>query len=153
MRKKNDHKVYTYLKHCGVLDHGTHEEIETARKEYWKIYKRNWRKNKRIEETEVTTYFNDSEFKKLGAEAKFHNLSHPQFVKKAALAYMDSKYLVPNELEVRKITLLLSQYLDVIIDEIEEENLTHNKGDMILHKIEELEYKITILLREPKQVE
>ncbi|MFN0189849.1 MAG: hypothetical protein ACKVQV_14195 [Bacteroidia bacterium] len=152
MTKKADHKVYTYLKECGVLDHGTDKEIETARKEYWRIYKRNWRKNKRMEETEVTASFNDSEFKKLDAQAKTHNLSHPQFVKKTVLAYMDKKYLVPNELEVRKISQLLSQYLDVITDEIEENNLTPDTGDMILHKIEELEYQIMILLREPKQV-
>lgn len=151
MKKKAEHKVYAYLHQSGVLDSGTSEEIETARKEYWKIYKRNWRKNKRKEETEVTASFNDLEFIKIESQANIHNLSNPQFVKKAVLAYIDKKYLVPNELTVRKISQLLSQYLDLITDELEEDNLMQDKSDLLLHKINELEHLITILLREPKQ--
>lgn len=33
--------LYSYLKSSGVLENGTHEEIQKVKKEYWKQYKRN----------------------------------------------------------------------------------------------------------------
>lgn len=149
MKRSNQYKVYEYLEKSGVLDNGTSEEIQKVRQEYWKIYKRNWRKNKRNNETEITSSFTESEFELIENYAKSHNLSKPQFVKQAALSYINKKYLVPNEIEVRKITQLLSQYLDVIIDQIEEENFSQKTGDEILFNINKLEKQITDCLRQP----
>ena len=152
MKKGSSHKVYEYLLNSGILDNGTAEEIQNARREYWKIYKRNWRKSKRAQETEITCSFTDKEFDRIAKQAKLYKLSNPQFIKQAALAYIDKKYLVPNELEVRKISQLLSQYIDVITDQLEENKLKGDAGNRILNKLEELENQINNCLRNPQLI-
>lgn len=62
-RLKTKSNIYNYLKSSGILETGTHAEIQMVRKEYWKEYKRNWRKNKRNNVKEITISLEPEEFK------------------------------------------------------------------------------------------
>ncbi len=107
-RLKSKSNIYTYLQNSGVLENGSHEEIQNVRKEYWKAYKRIWRKNKRNTVKEITISFLPDEFKEITNEYKRHKLSRTEFIKQACFAYMNKTFLVPDVKDVRKISQLLA---------------------------------------------
>lgn len=118
--------LYSYLKSSGVLENGTHEEIQKVKKEYWKQYKKKWRNNKRRQDKEIAVSFSKDEFREITTESKRHKLSRTQFIKQSCFAYLNKSFIVPDIKEVRKISQLLSLTYNSI-QELIEENKVENK--------------------------
>lgn len=155
MRRKLNSKssIYSFLKSSGVLESGTPDEIQIVRKEYWREYKRNWRKQKRKTEKEFAILFKADELLDLNKEAKRHNLSRTKFIKQACLAYMEKSFIVPDNSTVRKISQLLSMTY-ISIQELLVSNLIEIKnGKVILEKIYSLEREILPVLSNPKSID
>ncbi len=150
---KSKSNIYTYLQSKGVLENGSHEEIQNARKEYWSEYKRNWRNEKRKKEKEFTISLNSDELKILSKAAKNHKISRTAFIKMAVFAYINTLFIVPDSMEVRKITQLLSMNYNSIQELIDEEKINTLDGKIILQKIYELEREILPLLHNPQSLE
>ncbi|MFN8279060.1 MAG: hypothetical protein U0V49_02140 [Saprospiraceae bacterium] len=144
--------LYAFLKSSGVLDNGTHEEIQSKRKEYWNEYKRKWRKIKRKSEKEFTISFSVDELKELLIEAKRHKLSRTRFIKQSCLAYMNKRYIVPDAMEVKRISQLLSMTYNSIQEMFEEDKIDKSAGKEILKRILKLEREILPALQNPKSI-
>lgn len=54
----------SYLRSSGVLENGTSEDIQKVKNDYWKEYKRIWRKNNRKSGKEITITFSMTSSKK-----------------------------------------------------------------------------------------
>lgn len=145
--------IYTFLLSKGVLEKGTHEEIQKARKEYWREYKRKWRNEKRKKEKEFAVSLNIDELKLLTLEAKRHKLSRTQFIKRATFAYFNKSYIVPDSLEVKRIAQLISLTYNCIQEMLEENKVSFNMGRDTLEIIQKLEREILPLLHNPKPIE
>ena len=151
--KHTTNGLYAYLEASGVLEKGTDEAIAEARKNYWRIYKTAWRRQKRKDEKELTISWNTDELKTLHDEAKRHKISKTKFIKTATLAYIDKRYIVPNQLEIRKVAQLLALNYNSIQEMIDEKELPLQTGKIILEKIFELERAVLISLNSPKTIE
>lgn len=150
---KSKSSVYTFLLSQGVLEKGTHEEIQKSRKEYWREYKRKWRNEKRKMEREFTISLRIDELKLLSLEAKRHKLSRTQFIKQSAFAYINKSFIVPDSLEVKRIAQLLAKTYNSIQELLEDNKVSFNKGRDDLETIQQLEREILPLLHNPKPIE
>lgn len=145
--------LYTYLESTKILETGTEEQINLAKKAYWKEYKRVWRKHKRRAEKELTLSFNRPEMKIVTDEARKHKMSRTGYIKRATLAYIDKIYLVTDLEQVRRITQLLAMNYNIIQRMVEDGQLTSTLGNTVLAKVSDLEKQVLIQLHHPKTLE
>lgn len=145
--------LYSYLKSSGVLENGTHEEIQKVKNDYWREYKRNWRKNKRKFEKEITISFTKDEFKEITSESKRHKLSRASLIKQACFAYFNKSFLVPDLKEVKKISQILAMSYNSIQEMAEENKMEFKSGKSILDTIYKLEREILPVLYNPNSLE
>jgi len=151
--RKSKSQIYDYLNSAGVLESGSHEDIQYARKEYWREYKRKWRQEKRKKEKEITLSFSKEEISLLSKAAKKHKLTTTAYVKQATLAYTNRSFLVPDVETVKRIAQLLAMHYNQIQDAVDEGILQRITGSEVLEKIYDLERCILPLLYNPKTLE
>ncbi|MBK8243327.1 MAG: hypothetical protein IPK88_07875 [Saprospiraceae bacterium] len=155
MRRKvnKENTIYSHLKTNGVLEKGTHEEIQKVRSEYWREYKRKWRVAKRRKDKEFAVSFNSDELKVLTFESKKHKLSRTQFIKETTFAYINNSFIVPDLIEVKKISQLLAMTYNSVQDLFDANKLNFDLGRDIMESINRLEREILPFLHHPKTLE
>jgi len=145
--------LFSFLNSSGILENGTHDQIQKVRAEFWREYKRKWRNAKRKSEKEITISFTLDEFKEISIESKRHNLSRTKFIKKACFAYINNIFLVPDSKEVKRIAQQLSMTYNSIQELIEENSIEFKSGRSILEALIKLEREILPVLNNPKSLE
>src|ERR1019366_2635342 len=153
MKRATKKGIYDYLDSIKILESGTDEDITLARKKYWREYKAAWRRNKRKNEKELTTSWAADELAELTKEARRHKISKTKFIKTSTLAYIDKRYIVPDQIEVRRIAQLLSITYNTIREMMDENALHLQTGKIILEKIFDLERQVLVSLHNPKTIE
>ena len=138
MKRAKKKGIYDYLYSIKVLESGTDEDISLARKKYWREYKASWRRKKRKEEKELTTSWTADEITELTNAAKKHKVSKTKFIKTSTLAYINKRYIVPDQIEVRRIAQLLAVTYNSIREMMDEDTLELQTGKIILEKINRL---------------
>lgn len=103
MKQSANQTVYKYLEDLGVLEHGSPEDIENARKQYWRQYRAAWRKAKRAQGREVTICLTKNESTQLSRKAAQFGLTVNQYLKEAALAQSKQEVMAPQESVMRTI--------------------------------------------------
>lgn len=141
------------MKSSGILENGTHEEIQKIKKEYWRQYKKNWRNNKRKKDKEIAVSFSKEELREITTESKRHRLSRTQFIKQSCFAYLNKSFIVPDLMEVRKISQVLSLTYNSIQELIEESKVEQKVGRTLMDSIYNLEREILPVLNNPKSLE
>ena len=107
MRGGKKHSAfYKYLD--PFLEKGNDGEIKKAKAAWRKKYKAEWRKLNRKENKEIAVPWTKNELIMLKSESKKHKLSNTQFIKKAVMAYIDKRYIVPDVLAVRTLLQFLA---------------------------------------------
>jgi hypothetical protein len=152
-RLNSKSNLYSHLKSSGVLENGTHDEIQKVKNDYWREYKRNWRKNKRKFGKEITISFTKVEFKEISTESKRHKLNRTNFIKQACFAYLNQSFIVPDAKETKRIAQHLSMTYNSIQGLIEENKTDFNTGKLILEAIYKLEREVLPVLNNPKSLE
>ena len=155
MSRKNNSKMWEYLESLGVLEKGSAEEIETAKKAYRKNYLLSYKQKQRSHKPEFTINFSKEkgEFTKVEKEAKRHDLAITGFIHLATLAYINQTYLVPNALQISKLEHALSDCLNEILSIVRFKEKYHwereKKLKTIEKRIEKLEKHIDEIFRHP----
>lgn len=148
---KNKSNLYQYLE--PFLENGSPEDIDQARKQYWREYKAKWRKEKRQKEKEFTISFTDKELKLINQNASKHNRSCTKFIKESALAYCAKQFLFPDITALNNIRELLALNYNAIQQLAEDSNLPPLQADEWMIKMIDLEEKVLTLLQNPKALE
>jgi hypothetical protein len=81
----NATQLYDYLEKSGILANGSPEEIRQVKKEYWNMYRKEWRKQQRTKCKSCTVFFTPSEYKVVTAVLTGRPKNVADFVKQAAL--------------------------------------------------------------------
>jgi len=149
--KEKKTNLYDYLE--SVLENGTQEEISLAKKDYWKKYKAEWRKNRRREQKEFTVSFNSKELRVLKPVVTKHKRSYTRFIKEATLTYAKQEFLVTDPVKVNRIKELLVLNYNSLQQLSEENILDEAIGNELMEKIAELESQILAILHNPKSLE
>jgi len=144
--------VYTFLEASGILEHGTPEGIQQARRQYWNAIKNANKKDKRKREHAFTVSFTDAELGIIAQSARWHNMSRTKFIKQAALAYVQKKYLVPDSGTLKQIQVLLAQNYAALQTAYQEDALPYTIGIRLLQKMGDLERAVLAQLTNPKAI-
>ena len=108
--------LWKYLEVCGVLEHGTDEQIKAAKRQYRKNYMLAYRKKERKEKPEyiINLSRKNGEFYTLANAAHRHSMPITAFLRRATLAYINKTYIVPDNFQVARLEQLLAQCLNEV---------------------------------------
>jgi hypothetical protein len=155
MSKKNNTGMWEYLESLGILERGTEEEINVAKKNYRKKYLLEFKQKQRLKKPEFNVNFSkeNGEFNKVVKEAEKHHCTITLFIHDATLAYINQSYVVPNSLQIAQFEQILSDCLNEIqtIVRFKEKFFWERdrKLETIEKRIEKLERQINEVFRHP----
>ena len=139
---KRYHSIHEYLDEVlADIAHPTDAEIKSAKQAYWKLYYRQYRKDKRKERKEFTLGFSAEILKQINE--KRDTLSISQFL------YTSVHQALHNtEMPVQDNSILkeIDYKLMEIINLLEE----HSETEILIEKIEQLETQFTELFKANK---
>jgi len=142
-----------YLDQNGVLELGDELAIKAAKKAYRKSYQRAYKRHQRSQRKEYHVQLSKEENKLICEAAKKHHLSPSKFIKKAALAYLQKEYIVPDNERIAQLEYLLSiAYSSVNQIAGKTPQLSHDY-ERLSQIIEQLEREVTQALRYPPSLE
>jgi hypothetical protein len=105
--KTRSKALYTYLLEAGVLN-GTPAEIDRAKCGYRKLYKRQWKENKRPRK-EIRIEFTLKQFQKVKLKAREFDLRHTTYARQVILAASeDDSGFIPHREKLEKILQRIS---------------------------------------------
>lgn len=148
---KNKSSLYQYLE--PFLETGSAEDIAQARRQYWRVYKAKWRKEKRLKEKEFTISFTDKELKIITQNAIKHHRSCSKFIKESSLAYCTKQFLFPEITALNHVRELLALNYNAIQQLSEGSNLPTLQADECMIRMTDLEKKVLAILQNPKALE
>jgi hypothetical protein len=148
MKEKNNNKnlLYAFLEEKGVLETGDNELIEDAKNQYWKNYRRQWKKDKRHDSKSYTILLNDDEARRVINEAKRYHTSPTQYIKETALTGKQ----IADPVAIGKLRELIYAYYNTLQTYIDKNFVSAHVGHKILEEITEIEKKTFALLMPPK---
>lgn len=140
---KHTSSLYAFLEATGVLSMGDTTAIADAKKEYYKLYKKNWNKQKRQESTSYTILYTHKEAIVVQQSADKHNTSPTNYIKQASLS---DRFMI----DIRKVGELRASLFkahDFITHHIAGVAIPDHIGTVLLQTIEELETQIRSLIK------
>jgi len=155
MSRKTNNGLWEYLERTGILENGTDEEIKAAKKAYRKEYLLKYKQKQRTHKPEFNVNFSNEkgEYHKIKEAAKNHKLTITSFIRRATIAYINQKFIVPNIDQVAKLEQILSQCLNEIQSLVKVRDRFFWERDKRLEKIEnrieKLEIEINDVFRNP----
>jgi len=157
-RKKRKGSVWEYLEQTGVLVNGSDADIVKAKQEYRKRYFTAYKRNQREKKFEFTIVLDKSsgEFDTISKAAKNHKQSVSSFLKEAAFAYLQNRFIVPDTYQLARMEQMLSSSLNEIKSVAEKKEKFFFQREDKLGKMEEiivsLQHNLFKALREPKLI-
>jgi hypothetical protein len=135
-----------------LLKSGLPEEIAAARKTYWRIYKANWRKQRRKEQKEYAISFDRKELNIVAAAAHKHKRCITKFIKEAVLAYCASKFLIVDVPTHNKVIELLALNYNALQQLSDDAVISEEQGMALLQRSSEMEMEILSILNNPQKL-
>lgn len=146
--------IWKYLEETGVLEHGTEAEIQAARKEYQKKYILQYKRKQRGEMKEYIVLLKKDEQTLFKEAAQKHKTTIVRFLKTAALAYLEKKYIVPDQVQVAHLEQTLIQILNEIQALAKRNKILFTLNiQEIEKKINRMETVVNDILRSPETIE
>ena len=90
--------LYDYLEKSGILAHGTPEEIRETKKEYWKLHRKEWRKQQRKKCKSYTVFLTPAECKLIQRALSGQKDTMTGFIRRSALHAAEHKTALIKEI-------------------------------------------------------
>lgn len=155
MARRTSKALWDYLEATGALTSGSDEVINAAKQAYRKQYLLDFKRRQRRSKAEYTVTFSKSngEHGRIQDGSRRHRISVTGFVRKAALAYLDRTYLVPNRQQIARLEQLLAACLNEIKTIVHKKEKffweRDNKLEAVERRIERMERQLDEALRHP----
>jgi replicative DNA helicase len=150
-RSKRYNEFYQFM--SPYLEKGNPTEIAWAKKEYRRRYKARWRRVFRKENKSYAVAWTKEELHTLTDAAKKHKQKPTRFIKQATMAYINKRYVVPNQREMNKLLQLVAMTYNTVesIAGDEENYITGVKR--MQEELFILEQELRVTLLSPKTIE
>ena len=155
MSKKTNKGMWEYLDSLGILEKGTDEEIKAAKLAYRKEYLLKYKRSQRSRKPEFVVNFSNEkgEYHRVEYASKAHKMSITAFIRLSVLAYINQRYIVPNQDQIAHLEQILSQCLNEIQTLVRIKDKYYwekeSKMELIEKRIERLESEINQAFRNP----
>lgn len=144
---RRNSKIRNYLFQIGALKTGDETVIKEAKKQYWREYDKQLKKDKRNIKRTFTVSFQVQELDKIRHQAKYNGINIPEYIKQAVKADLTNTYVIPHPHILKEIAQLLincKNQLKTIAEKDAKNWLGMNKNyDTTLTIIEQVERTIT----------
>lgn len=151
---KNYPSMMEYLAKLGVLDQSD-EQIKNAKKDYRLLYRREHKKLQRQRRKEFQVTFSLDEFRIVQSASKTHHRSVTRLIHDAALAYLEQRYLVPDQATVVALHRFLGRcQQDIRAIKIRLEKSGRERLELmdLMRRVEEMEAELHPLLKRPVSI-
>jgi hypothetical protein len=138
--------IFSFLERKGVLDTMDTGAIETAKKEYWTAYRRQWKKAKRQQSKSYTILLSDQEANLVIKEAKRYHTSPTGYIKRNALTVKQ----MADPVAVGELRELLYSHYNSLQAAIDTLIIPAQLGHCVLEEITEIEKKLFALFSTSK---
>lgn len=135
---KHTSSLFAFLEASGVLSTGDATAISAAKQEYYKLYKKNWNKQKRQESTSYTILYTHKEAIVVQQSAGKHNTSPTNYIKQISL----SDSVMPDIRRVGELRAAVYKAHDFVTQYIATAAIPEHVGTALLQAIEEFEIQI-----------
>ena len=146
--------MYRYLEAHGLLDKDS-ETIKEGKARYRKEYLTNHKRNYRTRTTSHTIACKPIEEKTLSLAAREHGMSTPEYVRMAALAYSEKKYLVPQSealVQLKQELIFLRTQISRISNE-KRGLFQRDRSEQIETLLESFAVTLRVTFQEPRDLE
>lgn len=150
-RSKRYNEFYQFM--SPYLEKGNPAEIAGAKKEYRRRYKARWRRINRKDNKAYTVSWTREELRALTEASKRHKQKPTTFIKQATLAYINKRYVVPNQQEMNKVLQLVAMTYNAIDSIAQESEIDLSSIKKIQEELFILEHEIRVTLLSPKTIE
>ena len=142
-----------YLYRTGLLENGTKEEIEEAKKTFRKAYSQNKQREYRRQNIRKEIILTKKEFSVLCKAAEQRKIKLSPFLKKAALCYVNEHFILPEDSRVNGLELNLRRIGNNINQLIryahQKKGISVKDIQALQQQINKLEDEISRALRQP----
>lgn len=138
MKGKRNKGLYEFLAKAGVLEHGSVADITLAKKKYWELVRKEWRRQQRKEQKSYAIFFTPAEQKQVKATADKKGKSITRFVKDSALLAAYGGAGIDNTTKGN-----IREAFFICYHSIEEDQRT----ELVLQKLDTLEQKVMKLIQ------
>lgn len=150
-RNKRYNEFYQFM--SPYLEKGNPAEIAWAKKEYRRRYKARWRRIYRKENKAFTVSWNQEELHILIDAAKKHKAKPTRFIKQATIAYINKRFLVPNQQEMNKVLQIIAMTYNAIETISQETEINTTSIKRMQEELFILEHEMRVTLLSPKTIE
>lgn len=146
-------KLYDFLDEQGVLDTGTPADIERERRNYWRQYKSNWRRQKRAESKSITISLTHQEYTIIARSAKKQKMSVTKFVHTASLVFGQQQTMPIDEQTMGYIREALLLNYNRMSDLADDNQLSAITEQQLVQKLADIERVVVEKIKNPKLLE
>lgn len=131
--------VYGFLDASGLLENGTGKQIEAAKKQYWKDYKKKWYKEHKENSKPFKIVVDLKQAKKIEQQAKKFHLHPATYIKQASLS---NNQIIINPATVGEIRELIVLHHNSLLSFLEEDKLPKQIANQLISQVSRLENRI-----------
>ncbi len=149
---KHNKKLLRYLQSIGILEHGTDEQINQTKKEFWKQEDKARLKRFRSSHQRKEVSLSQKEFDTLAIAAKRHGVQLGTFIRLAALAYVKAEFLLPSDSRIQELEIALRRIgnnINQLTRHVHQQGMTQEDLSAFQNKLNELEDRVAHALRQP----
>jgi len=106
MKKIQSKKLFEYLLSQGVLS-STDEEIQQAKKTYRKLYKKQWKQNRKLPQKEIRPGFTLRDYEDIKIRAHEMELTPTEYVRQIVVLSLQNNYILPKRGVLEKVAQLI----------------------------------------------
>lgn len=153
---KHNKKVLHYLQSIGILENGTKEQIEQAKREFWKQENKARLERFRNKHKRKEVSLTPQEFDILAAAARKHEIQLGTFIRLAAVAYVKTEFLLPSNNRVQELEVALRRIgnnINQLTKHVHQHGMTREDLLAFQNKLNELEDHVAHALRQPVTLE
>jgi uncharacterized protein (DUF1778 family) len=136
---KRNSGMYSFLENSGLLENGTGEAIEQARKQYWRDFRREYKKARRHEYKSFEIPFSLKEREVIKMGAKRNHTSPTNYIKQSALA---NQHSIVNRTAIGEIRESVISHHNTLLGLKDENQLPESLTNQLLNQAAELEKRI-----------
>ena len=149
---KHNKQLFDFLRSRGLLDNGSPEQIETATEEFRKQQNKERLQKFRSNNSRQEISLNATDLEILTKHAENHGLKLGTFIRKSALAYLKTEYLLPENNRVKDLELgirRIGNQINQLLRHVHQFGFTPDNQKELREKINQLEDKVSYAMRQP----
>ena len=149
---KHNKQLFDFLRSRGLLDNGSPEKIETATQEFRKQQNKERLQKFRASNSRQEISLNAADLELLTKQAENHGLKLGTFIRKSALAYLKTEYLLPENNRIKELEIgirRIGNQINQLLRHVHQFGFTPDNQKELREKINQLEDKVSYALRQP----